>query len=95
MKRFSRKWFSQIMVHKLLKFKLDKLKKVISYESNLDTKLSYGDVIHFLINHYEKTKQIEYPVEPKFSFSTTLKRKSFNVSTRLDRKQRFSYSLES
>ena len=56
MKRFSRKWFSQIMIHKLLKSKLDKLKKVISLESNFDYKLSYGDVILFLINHYEKTR---------------------------------------
>ena len=95
MKRFSRKWFSQIMIHKLLKSKLDKLKKVISYQSNLDTRLSYGDVIHFLINHYEKTKRIEYSVEQKLSFSTPLKRKSINVSNRLDRKQHFSYSFES
>ena len=83
------------MIHKLLKIKLDKLKKVISWERNLDYRLSYGDVILLLINHYEKTKQFEYTIEPKLIFSTSLQKKSVNIATKLDGKQRVSYSLES
>ena len=95
MKRFSRKWFSQIMIHKLLKSKLDKLKKVISLESNFDYKLSYGDVILFLINHYEKTRHEESLIEQKLNISYPLIKKSFNFGRRLDGKQRVSYSFES
>lgn len=82
------------MIHKLLKFKLDKLKKLISLESNLDCKLSYGDVILFLINHYEKIKYEESLIEPKLIFSTPLQKKSVNITTKLDGKQRVSYCLE-
>lgn len=94
MKRFSRKWFSQIMIHKFLKRELDQLKKSIKFETNSDYELSYGDVIIFLLTHYKKTKQNEYPVEQKLSVSIPLQKKSINVSTKLDGKQRVSYSLE-
>jgi len=82
------------MIHKLLKFKLDKLKKVISIETSIDYKLSYGDVVLFLINHYEKTKHEESLIEQKLLFSTPLQKKSINIATKLDGKQRVSYSLE-
>lgn len=94
MKRFSRKWFSQIMIHKLLKKELDQLKKSIKYENNSKYDPSYGDVITFLLNHFKKTKQNEYPVEQKLSVTIPLQKKSINVSTKLDGKQRVSYSLE-
>ena len=95
MGKFNKRWFSQIMINKFLKTKLNNLKKIIIKDTLVTSELSYGDVILFLVNHYGKTKQTEYTMEQKLSFSTPLKRKSVNVSTRLDRKQRFSYSLES
>jgi len=82
------------MIHRLLKRQLDQLKKIIAKETNVNYNLSYGDVIVFLVNHYKKTKQKEYPVEQKLRVATTLQRKSINVSTKLDGKQRVSYSLE-
>jgi len=94
MKRFSRTWFSQIMIHKLLKKELDSLKKNIAFETNVNYNLSYGDVITFLVNHYKKTKQKEYPIEEKLRVATPLQRKSINVGTKLDGKQRVSYSVE-
>ena len=94
MKRFSRGWFTQIMIHRLLKRQLDQLKKIIAKETNVNYNLSYGDVITFLVNNYKKTKQKEYPVERKLSVTVPLQTKSINVSAKLDGKQRVSYSLE-
>ena len=95
MKRFSRSWFTQIMIHKLLKRELDQLKKIIVKETNVNYNLSYGDVITFLINDYKKIRSNEHTIEQKFYVSVPLQKKSINVSTKLDGKQRFSYSLES
>jgi len=83
------------MIHKLLKRELDQLKKIIVKETNVNYNLSYGDVITFLVNHYKKTKQKEYPVVQKLCVATPLQRKSFNVGTKLDGKQRVSYFVES
>jgi len=82
------------MLHKLLKKELDSLKKSIGEEININYNLSYGDVITFLVNHYKKTKQKEYPVEQKLRVATTLLNNSINVGTKLDGKQRVSYSVE-
>ncbi len=95
MKRFSRSWFTQIMIHKLLKRELDQLKKIIVKETNVNYNLSYGDIITFLINHYKKVGSNEHTIEQKLCVSIPLQKKSINVSTKLDGKQRFSYSLES
>lgn len=106
MKRFSRKSFSQVMIHKLLKQNLELLKKIITIETNANYNLSYGDVITFLINYYKKTKQIEYQLESKLlsgvSFnksklcvSIPLKRISTaSVASKLERKKFVSYSLD-
>lgn len=94
MKRFSRRWFSQIMIHRLLKRELDQLKKIISKETNVNYNLSYGDVITFLVNHYKKVSSNEHTIEQKFYVSVPLQKKSINVSAKLDGKQRVSYSLE-
>jgi len=107
MQRFSRKWFSQIMIHKLLKRELDELKSTVSMEISSDWKLSYGDVISYLVKEFKKSRQIEYPIEQKLlsgtSFSSTKlkvsipleKISSINSVTKLDGKARVSYSLES
>ena len=94
MKRFSRKRFSQIMINKLLKLELDQLKKIISKDTNINYNLSYGDVIKFLLQHYMQSKKIEYTLEPKLNVSNPLRSvTSLNVSTKLDGKQRVSYTL--
>ena len=95
MKRFSRKWFSQIMINKLLKRELDQLKKIIPKETHINYNLSYGDVIKHLLQHYKQSKKLEYTLEPKLNVSIPLRSiTSMNVSTKLDGKQRVSYTLK-
>jgi len=95
MKRFSRKWFSQIMINKLLKQKLDVLKEIIKKETNKNYNLSYGDVIKHLIQHYMQSKKLEYAVEPKTYVGTSLPSvTSVNVSSKLDGKERVSTTLD-
>ena len=94
MKRFSRKWFAQIMINKLLKRKLDQLKVTIAKEINATWKLSYNDVITHLIKNYKESRRIEVPLEPKLLLSNLLKNSRLKISTKLDGKQRVSYSLE-
>ena len=56
--------------------------------------MSYGDVIKFLLQHYMQSKKIEYTLEPKLNVSNSLRSvTSLNVSTKLDGKQRVSYTL--
>jgi len=106
MKRFSRKWFSQIMIHKLLKKELEELKSIVSKEVSSTHQISYGDVITFLIKEFKEKRKIEYPIDPKLliknSFSGTklnasipLRKTSLASGSKLDGKQRVSYSLES
>ena len=106
MKRFSRKWFSQIMINKLLKRELDQLKSIVARETLVTWNLSYGDVISYLIKDFKKSRRIESLVEPKLLTSVTLDKSGLNLSiplkkvttlsstTKLDGKQRVSYSLE-
>jgi len=94
MKRFSRKWFLQIMIHKLLKRELDGLKKIIAKETLVTWELSYGDVITYLVKYYKENKSIAYPVEQKLRVIIPLKKSSLSISSKLDGKQRVSYSLE-
>lgn len=106
MKRFSRKWFSQIMINKLLKRELDQLKSIVARETLVTWNLSYGDVISYLIKNFKKSQRIESLVEPKLLTSVTLDKSGLNLSiplkkvttlsttTKLDSKQRVSYSLE-
>ncbi len=94
MKRFSRKWFAQIMIHRLLKRELDQLKVIITKEMNATWKLSYNDVIKQLIKNYKESRRIEVPLEPKLLLSNLLKNSGLKISSNLDGKQRVSYSLE-
>lgn len=57
MKRFSRGWFSQIMVHKFLKRELDRLKDLVAIEAKINYNPSYGDVIKFLVHFYKENSQ--------------------------------------
>ena len=94
MKRFSKKWFAQIMVSKLLKRDLDQLKIIIGNEMQATWKLSYNDVIKQLVKNYKESRRIEVPLEPKLLLGSSLKYSGLKISTKLDGKQRFSYSLE-
>ena len=106
MKRFSRKWFSQIMIHKLLKKELDELKSIVSKEIPSTHPISYADVIIILIKEFKEKRKIEYLIEPKLmiknSFSGTklnasipLRKTSLASGSKLDGKQRISFSIES
>lgn len=68
MKRFSRRWFAQIMINKLLKKELELLKPIMKKEYNYDYNLSYGDVITILLDNYKK-KKLEFNLEPKFTIA--------------------------
>ncbi|MCH7560376.1 MAG: hypothetical protein IIC67_03235 [Thaumarchaeota archaeon] len=95
MKRFSRKWFAQIMIHRLLKRELDQLKFIIAKEMNATWKLSYNDEIKFLIKNFKESRRIEVSLEPKLLLGNSLKNSRLKISSKLDGKQRISYSLES
>ncbi len=106
MKRFSRKWFSQIMIHKKIKQELDSLKETVRRETRVNYRISYGDEIIFLIEHYKKTQRIEYPLlqsllvgnaiaKKNLYVSMPLKGNSIRVSSKLDGKLLGSTSLKS
>ena len=93
MRRF-RKWFAQIMINKLLKNELDQLKITFAKEMNATWKLSYSDVIKYLIKNFKESRRIEVPLEPKLLLGSPLKNSGLKISSKLDGKQRISYSLE-
>ena len=106
MKRFSKEWFSQIMIHKAIKQELDELKKVFTIKYKINYKLSYADVIRILINEYKKPFRVVYPLSQKtlvgtkikrenLKVVTPLRRQSTSVNSKLDGKTRVSFLLES
>ena len=82
------------MINKLLKKELDQLKVIISKEMNANCKLSYNDVIKHLIKKFKESNRIEVQLEPKLLLGNLLRNSGLKVSTKLDGKQRFSYSLK-
>lgn len=94
------------MIHRLLKRELDQLKSIIALEISATWKPSYGDVISYLIKDFKKSRRVESLVEPKLLTSVTLDKSGLNLSiplkkvstlsttTKLDGKQRISYTLE-
>jgi len=102
MKRFSRHSFSQIMVNKSLKLKLDKLKYLIGKEISATWNLSYGDVISYLIDEYTKSRKAEYQLEEKFIVVSSIKPKLTVAiplkkiyQRNLEQKKLVSFNLES
>ncbi len=83
------------MVNKLIKKELDQLKIIIHKQMNSNCKLSYNDEIKFLIKYFKESRRIEVPLEPKLLLGSTLKNSVLNISTKLDGKQRVSFSLQS
>ena len=95
MKRFSKKWFSQIMINKIIKNELDSLKQTVVIEEKMNFKPSYNDVLSFLIKHYKK-QYVEYPVEQKLKIVIPLNKvRPLSLSSNLDGKTRVVFSLGS
>jgi len=93
------------MIHKKIKQELGSLKEIVRVKTNVNHRISYADVIIFLIRHYKNSLRVEYPlsqvvlVENKIekkdlSVSIHLAKKLTSVSSKLEGKSRFSYSLE-
>lgn len=83
------------MINKSLKHELDQLKDIVTIETKATWVLSYGDVLSYLINEFKNSRTIEYNIEPKLNIAIPLEKISTLVSTKLDSKQRFSFSVES
>ena len=83
MKRFSRKWFAQIMIPKSIKQELDDFKKIFTIKYKINYKLSYADVIRILINEYKKPFRVVYPLSQKTLVGTKIKRGNLKVVTPL------------
>lgn len=94
MKRYSKKGFAQVMINKLLKGKLDELKKIIAKETGATWNLSYCDVISHLVKNYKLPEKIVTSIEPKLLTQFSFSEAKLRVSKKLDGKQRVSYSLE-
>jgi len=90
-----RKWFAQIMINKLLKNELDQLKITIAKEMNATWKLSYGDIIQFLIQKYEESRRIEEQLEAKSFIGNLFKNYRTEMSTKLEGKTRIDNIFES
>ena len=106
MKRLSKKWFSQIMIHKKIKQELDSLKEIVRIDTNAKHRISYADVIIFLIKHYTNSLRAEYPISQRLLVGNKVEKKDlrvsipitpkpFSASSKLDEKTRVSYSVES
>lgn len=106
MKRFSRKKFSQIMLHNNLKLKLDQLKIEIHKEISVPWKLSYADVISYLVNQYVNLQKAKFQLDEKLLVSSSFKKSNLNVVvplrkvsqrtiSNLEAKKLVSFSLES
>ena len=106
MKRLSKKWFKQIMIHIKIKQELDSLKEIIRAKTGVKHKLSYGDVIIALIKHYKNSLRTEYTLNQgllvdnkleknNLSLSIPIKPKPFSATYKLDGKITASSSVES
>jgi len=94
MGRFNKSWFKQIMINILIKNQLDQLKTIIRKQMNSNCELSYCDEIKFLIKYFRESKRIEVPLEPALLLGSSLSNQGLKISSKLDGKQRVSFSLE-
>lgn len=95
MGKYCKSFFKQLMLPKLIIQQLYALKSIVAIETNTTNKISYGDVILFLLNKYKESKRIEFPIEEKLLVSVPLKQVPLSFVTKLDGKTRVSFSLES
>ncbi len=94
MRRF-RKWFAQIMINKLLKNELDQLKNTIAKEMNATWKLSYSDVIKYLIKNFKESRRIEVPLEPSIWSGNSFRNSRLKNTVKLEGKTIAAFSFES
>ena len=94
MRRF-RKWFAQIMINKLLKNELDQLKNIIAKEMNATWKLSYSDVIKYLIKNFKESRRIEVPLEPSLWSGNSFRNSRLKPTVKLEEKIIAAFSFES
>ena len=80
MKRLSKDWFSQIMIHKQLMQELAGLKETVRILNGVNHRISYADVIIFLIREYKKSIKVVYPLSHKTLVGAKLKRRNPKVA---------------
>jgi len=94
------------MIHKTIKAELDELKEVVRIHTRANYRISYADVIVFLIKHYKDTLKSEYALNQKLLVAKNIEKNNLSVSrpltpkpysaiTKLDQKTRVSFLLES
>ena len=72
------------MIHKKIKQELDSLKETVRRETGVNYRISYGDEIIFLIEHYKKTQRLEFPLIPKLLVGNVIAKKNLHVSVPLN-----------
>ncbi len=106
MKRFSKKFYKQIMLPLQLKQELDQLKEIVRIDMNVNHPISYADVIKFLIKHYKNSLRVVYPISQRLLVGNEIQKENLNVSipinpkpfsasSKLDEKIRVSFPVES
>ena len=73
------------MIHKKIKQELDSLKEAVRRETKVNYRISYGDEIIFLIEHYKRTQRIEYPLLQSLLVGNVNAKKNLHVSVPLNR----------
>lgn len=68
------------MIHKLIKQELDELKEVVRISAHANHRISYADVIIFLIREYKKSIIVMSPLSSKILVGTKLKRRSSKIA---------------
>ena len=96
MKRFSRNRFSEIMINNVLKKELYDLKQPVKKEAAMTWKrISYGDVISYLVKEFKKSRDIEeQPLDKKLRVGYKFSSRKLRVSRKLNQKRYISYSLD-
>jgi len=83
------------MIHITIKQELDSLKEIIRNEYNITHRISYADVILFLIRQYKNSLRKEYPLSPSLLVVNKLEKKNLRVSIPITPKPfRPSYKLD-
>ena len=106
MGKTNKRWFKHISIHITIQQELAELKQIVRIHTRVNHRISYADVIIFLIKHYKNSLQIEYPLNQGLQVGNKLEKKGLCVSTpitprpysasrKLDGKTRVSFLLES
>ena len=83
------------MINKLLKNELDQLKITIAKEMNATWKLSYSDVIKYLIKNFKESRRIEVPLDSKLWSGISFRNSRLKTNIKLEGKKIAAFSFES